>query len=110
MTPQEAFQQFCEQHGIEPTEDRFACWVGALHHMWTTATPVAYAPIVAGVPVGILDAIRPGMHNTVPLYAAPIPNVPKPPLNRAAAEMVLRNYEGDAEGLALWFWRYYGGK
>lgn len=109
MEPRADFEAFCAKHNIEPTDDRFVCWVGALHLLWTTAVPVAWAPLDSdGVPLAVLSAIDPTRQHTVqPLFAAPIPNIQKPALDRRSAEMVLRNYDGDAEGVALFYHRYY---
>jgi hypothetical protein len=108
MQPREEFEQFCQSIGCEPTDERFVFWLAALQNT-LKQPPVAWAILDhAGIPLAVLDALLPHQKPApVPLYANPVAKVDKPALDKASVEMVMRNYQDDPVGLALFFHRYY---
>lgn len=107
MQPRDDFEAFCREIGCEATDERFVFFLAGLQST-RTQQPVAFAPLVNGIPQGVLDAIQPGMRNIVPLYANPVAPVSKPALTREAIKAMWNiYYEGDPEGLARAVERYY---
>jgi hypothetical protein len=105
------FDEFCKQKGLEPTDRDYFFWLSALQSTHDQQ-PVAWAVLDhAGVPLSVMDALLPHQKPTpVPLYANPVAKVDKPALDKASVEMVMRNYQDDPVGLALFFHRYYTSK
>lgn len=106
----EAFLRFCQQHGIEPNDERRVFWLGALQST-REQLPVAWGCFGAdGTLLSILDAIPVHMRpRPVPLYKSPVANVPKAPLTREVIDFIWREYyaaDGDIEGMVRFVERH----
>lgn len=105
MTPQEAFHQFCEKHGIEPNDERFVMFLGGLRST-LDQQPVAYGYFAKdGSLLQMTEFLDPGrVSKPIPLYARPITDAPMPEIHQSVLEQVWRSCYApdDVIGFAKW--------
>lgn len=105
-----AFDAWCADQNIEPTEDRWGVWYAALQS--TRNQPVAaYCYFGPGQEIlQMVDFIEPNRKPLpTPLYAAPMACVPKPDVSVETLKHVWTQYyasDGDLMGMLLWLQRY----
>jgi hypothetical protein len=96
------FLQFCEQHGIEPNDERYVFWLAGRH---TEQSPVGYAYLLDGHCISVIDAPKDG---TVPLYTRPVSSH-RAPLDERIIRHAWSNYDGDIVGFARWLEKHLRG-